>query len=68
VDPATISSAGSAFRPALPFSRLLRAFCRASGKVRPIAMVSPTLRIEVPRVVGAEGNFAKSNRGTFTTT
>jgi hypothetical protein len=44
-----------------------RAFCNASGKLRPIAIASPTLFIVVVNVVSAPGNFSKANLGTFTT-
>jgi hypothetical protein len=40
----------------------------ASRKVRPMAITSPTLRIEVVRVRSARGNFSKLKRGIFTTT
>ena len=50
------------------FSRERRAFCRASVKLRPMAMTSPTLFIVVVRVGSADGNFSNANRGTFTTT
>ena len=49
------------------FSRDRSAFCRASGKLRPIAMASPTLFMVVVRVGSACGNFSKANRGTLTT-
>ena len=44
------------------------AFCRASVKLRPIDIASPTDFIVVVRVVSAAGNFSKANRGTLTTT
>ncbi len=50
------------------FSSDRSAFCSASGKLRPIAMASPTDFIVVVRVGSAPGNFSKANRGTFTTT
>ncbi len=49
------------------FSTERSAFCSASGKLRPIAMASPTLFIVVVRKSSACGNFSKANRGTFTT-
>ena len=49
-------------------SRERRAFCKASGKLRPIAIASPTLFMVVVRVVSARGNFSKANRGALTTT
>jgi hypothetical protein len=44
------------------------AFCRASGKLRPMAMASPTDFMWVVSVGSAPGNFSKANRGTLTTT
>ena len=49
-------------------SRLRRAFCSASVKLRPIAIASPTDFMCVVSVGSAPGNFSKANRGTFTTT
>ena len=43
------------------------AFCRASGKLRPIAMASPTLFMVVVKVLSAPGNFSNAKRGTLTT-
>ncbi len=40
----------------------------ASGKVRPIAITSPTDFIRVPNVSEACGNFSNGQRGIFTTT
>ena len=52
-----------------PFcSRERRAFCRASVKLRPIAMASPTDFMVVVRVGSAAGNFSNAKRGTLTTT
>ena len=59
---------GSAPSPIRPVSRLRNAFCSASGKVRPIAIASPTLCMEEPSRRGVAGNLAKSKRGAFTTT
>jgi hypothetical protein len=39
-----------------------------SRNVRPMAITSPTLRIEVVSVRAARGNFSKLKRGIFTTT
>ena len=64
----TESSPGSAFNPSRPVSSDRRAFWSASGKVRPIAIASPTDCIEVPRIGSTDGNLAKSNLGIFTTT
>ena len=44
------------------------AFCSASGKLRPIAIASPTDFIVVVSSGSEPGNFSKANRGTFTTT
>ena len=55
-------------RPLLPISREARAFWKASGNVRPIAIVSPTDFICVVSVASHWGNFSKLNRGTLTTT
>ena len=44
------------------------AFISASGKLRPIAIASPTLFIVVVSLGSASANFSKANRGAFTTT
>ena len=44
------------------------AFWRASVKLRPIAIASPTDFMWVVSTGSAAGNFSKANRGTFTTT
>ena len=44
------------------------AFCRASVKLRPMAIASPTDFMWVVSVGSASGNFSKAKRGTFTTT
>ncbi len=44
------------------------AFWKASLKVRPIDMASPTDFICVVSVSSASGNFSKVQRGIFTTT
>ena len=64
------SAPGSAVKPNDPWSLSsdLRAFCSASGKLRPMAMASPTLFIWVVSAGSAPGNFSKANRGTLTTT
>jgi hypothetical protein len=49
-------------------SKERKPFCRASMKVRPIAMTSPTDFIFVPSLRSAPGNFSKAQRGIFTTT
>ena len=55
-------------KPLTPVSRPRRPLCRASLKVRPIAMTSPTDFIWVPRAGLASLNFSKAQRGIFTTT
>ncbi len=50
------------------FSSERSAFCSASGKLRPMAMASPTDFMVVVRVASALGNFSNANRGTLTTT
>ena len=59
-------SAKSKIAPLLSSDR--RAFCRASVKLRPMAIASPTLFMWVVSVVSAPGNFSNANRGTLTTT
>ena len=44
------------------------AFCSASGKLRPIAIASPTDFMWVDSAGFAPGNFSNANRGTLTTT
>ncbi len=55
-------------RPVRPVSIERSAFCRASAKVRPIAMASPTDFIEVVSVGSAPLNFSKVKRGILVTT
>ncbi len=50
------------------FSRERSAFWKASGKLRPMAMASPTDFMVVVSVESACGNFSKANRGALTTT
>jgi hypothetical protein len=50
------------------FSSERRAFWRASGNDRPMAMASPTDFMCVVSVWSAPANFSNANRGTFTTT
>ncbi len=50
------------------FSRERSAFWRASVKLRPMAIASPTDFMVVVRVESADGNFSKAKRGTLTTT
>ncbi len=44
------------------------AFCSASGKLRPMAIASPTDFMCVVSTGLAPGNFSKANLGTLTTT
>jgi hypothetical protein len=55
-------------KPKEPTSSPRSAFWKASLKVRPMAIVSPTLFICVVRRLSASGNFSNANRGTLTTT
>lgn len=72
----TASASSSALSPGSPvkancepfFSRERRAFWRASVKLRPIAMASPTDFMVVVSVESADGNFSKAKRGALTTT
>ncbi len=61
-------SAGSAFTPSRPASRPRIAFCSDSGKVRPMAITSPTDCIWVVSVDEVPGSFSNAQRGTFVTT
>ena len=49
-------------------SRERSAFCRASVKLRPMAIASPTDFMWVVSVGSAPGNFSNAKRGTLTTT
>ena len=49
-------------------SKLRRAFCKDSLKVRPMAMASPTDFICVVSRSSAWGNFSNVKRGTLVTT
>ena len=60
-------SGRSAIRPNRLISSERIAFWRASRKVRPIAIVSPTDFIEVVRKSSVSGNFSKVQRGILTT-
>ena len=62
------SSNATGSRPASPVSMERRAFCSDSGKVRPIAIASPTDFIDVVRSGSASGNFSNVKRGTLVTT
>ena len=55
-------------RPVKPVSIERSAFCSDSGKVRPMAMASPTDFIEVVSTGLAPGNFSKAKRGILVTT
>jgi hypothetical protein len=59
----TAISEASAPNPKWPFSRLRSAFWSASGKVRPIAIASPTLRIEVPSRPGRHRELGEVEAG-----
>jgi hypothetical protein len=54
--------------PVRPVSKERNAFCSDSGKVRPIAIASPTDFIEVVSTGSAPGNFSKAKRGILVTT
>ena len=56
------------FSPFRPVSSERSAFCSVSGKLRPIAIASPTDFIAVVSNGEALGNFSNANRGIFTTT
>ena len=62
------ASAGSQLRPRRPCSSERRPFCSDSGKVRPMAMTSPTDCIWVPSTPLVPGNFSKAQRGILVTT
>ena len=49
-------------------SREPNALRKASVKVRPMPIASPTDFIWVPSVASAPGNFSNANRGNLTTT
>ena len=55
-------------RPSRPISSERIALPRASEKVRPIAIASPTDFIWIVRRGSAFGNFSNAQRGIFTTT
>jgi hypothetical protein len=61
-------SSGPVQNPATDVSVDRIALPRASGKLRPRAMTSPTLFIVVVNRGSAPGNFSNANRGIFTTT
>ena len=63
-----VSSNATGSRPARPISIERRAFCSDSGKVRPIAIASPTDFIDVVRSGSVPGNFSNVKRGTLVTT
>ena len=54
-------------RPIAPISSERNPFWSDSLKVRPMAMVSPTLFMEVVSSSLAPGNFSKVKRGILTT-
>ena len=53
--------------PSRPVSSERSAFCSDSGKVRPIAIASPTDFIAVVSVGSAPGNFSNAKRGILVT-
>ena len=58
-------AAGSQPSPRRPCSSDRNAFCRLSGKVRPIAMTSPTDCICVPSTPVVPGSFSNAQRGNL---
>ncbi len=64
----TSASAASALRPARPCSSERTAFCSDSGKVRPMAITSPTDCIRVPSSEVEPGSFSNAHRGILVTT
>ena len=62
------SGSGSVQNPVAFVSIDRIAFPRASGKLRPNDIASPTDFMVVVSVGSAPGNFSNANRGTFTTT
>jgi len=63
----TSAGAGSITSPQRSCSSERTAFWRASLKVRPMAMASPTDFICVVSVWSASGNFSNAQRGNLTT-
>ena len=61
-------SSGTVQKLAAGVSSERRALFSASGKLRPIAIASPTLFMCVVSTGSAPGNFSNANRGTLTTT
>ena len=66
--PLSTPSIATSSKPVSPVSIERSAFCTASGKLRPIAIASPTDFIEVVRMGSVPGNFSKVKRGILTTT
>ena len=63
------ASAGIAVEPEPARARATAApFCSDSGKVRPMAIASPTDCIGVPSTPVVPGNFSNAHRGTLVTT
>ena len=60
-----VNASGSS--PSTPISIMRSAFCSTSGKVRPMAMTSPTLFISLPMRVSTSRNFCRSQRGNLQT-
>ena len=65
---ATRASLSSGMSGRTSSSRERMDFWKASLKVRPMAMFSPTLFMWVVRRASAMGNFSKAQRGVLTTT
>ena len=61
-------SMATSLRPLSPISRERRPFCSDSGKLRPMAMTSPTDFIDVVKRGSVPGNFSKVKRGILVTT
>ncbi len=53
--------------PSAPMSSMRTARCSTSGKVRPIAITSPTLFISLPMRVDTPRNLPRSQRGNLQT-
>ena len=62
------NSKASGSSPNTPMSSMRSAFWMISGKVRPMAITSPTLFISLPMRMEAPRNLARSQRGTLHTT
>ena len=65
--PTSSNCEGVRIEPGAPMSSMRSAFWITSGKVRPMAMTSPTLFISLPMRVDAPRNLPRSQRGTLQT-